>query len=179
MSALARVCDDLGYTTIGLAPSAAASAVLREATGMATETLAKLDHLLASRADLDIGSRTVVVIDEADMADTPTLDRIIAASCDRGARVRVVGDDQQLALSAPAACCVTSPPRTAPYASTRSFASPTRRGHGLARPARRQPDRSCVLPRPRPDPHRRRGHEHHRRPHRVDDRESSKPLWSV
>ncbi|WP_156391133.1 MULTISPECIES: MobF family relaxase [unclassified Nocardioides] len=97
MSALARVCGDLGYTTIGLAPSAAASAVLREATGMPTETLARLDHLLASAADLDIGPRTVVVIDEAGMADTPTLDRIIAACCDRGARVRLIGDDQQLA----------------------------------------------------------------------------------
>lgn len=97
MSALTRVSDDLGHTTIGLAPSAAASAVLREATGMPTETLAKLDHLLASGADLDIGPHTVVVIDEAGMADTPTLDRIIAACCDRGARVRIIGDDQQLA----------------------------------------------------------------------------------
>ena len=31
------------------------------------------------------------------MADTPTLDRIITACTDRGARVRLIGDDQQLA----------------------------------------------------------------------------------
>ncbi len=31
------------------------------------------------------------------MADTPTLDRVIAACLDRGARVRLIGDDQQLA----------------------------------------------------------------------------------
>lgn len=97
MGILTEVFGDLGYTTIGLAPSAAAAAVLGEATGMPTETLAKLDHLLASGSDVDVGPRTVVVIDEAGMADTPTLDRIVAACCDRGARVRLVGDDQQLA----------------------------------------------------------------------------------
>ncbi|HEU5042918.1 MAG TPA: MobF family relaxase [Nocardioidaceae bacterium] len=97
MSALAGVFEDLGYATIGLAPSAAAAAVLGEATGMPTETIAKLDHLLTSGAEVGIGPATVVVIDEAGMAATPTLDRIVAACCDRGARVRLVGDDQQLA----------------------------------------------------------------------------------
>jgi ATP-dependent exoDNAse (exonuclease V) alpha subunit len=97
MSALSDVFADLGYVTIGLAPSAAAAAVLGEATGMPTETLAKVDHLLASGADVGIGPRTVVVIDEAGMVDTPMLDRIIAACCVRGARIRLVGDDQQLA----------------------------------------------------------------------------------
>ena len=97
MRALAGVCDDLGYTTVGLAPSAAAAAVLGEATGMPTETLAKLDHLLARGEDVAIGPRTVVVVDEAGMADTLTLDRVIADCRSRGARVRLIGDDQQLA----------------------------------------------------------------------------------
>ena len=43
------------------------------------------------------GPHTVVVIDEAGMADTPTLDRVITACLERGARVRLIGDDQQLA----------------------------------------------------------------------------------
>jgi conjugative relaxase-like TrwC/TraI family protein len=97
MRTLADVFGDLGYTTLGLAPSAAAAAVLGEATEMPTETLAMLDRLMATGQDLGIGARTVVVIDEAGMADTPTLDRIIAACCDHGARVRLIGDDQQLA----------------------------------------------------------------------------------
>ncbi len=97
MRTLADVYDDLGYTVIGLAPSAAAAAVLGEATGMPTETLAKLDHTLTTGRDPGIGPRTVIVIDEAGMADTPTLDRVIGACCDRGARVRLIGDDQQLA----------------------------------------------------------------------------------
>jgi conjugative relaxase-like TrwC/TraI family protein len=97
MSALTTVCRDLGYDIVGLAPSAAAAAVLDEATGMPTETLAMLDHSLSRNDEPGFGPRTVVVIDEAGMADTPTLDRVIAACTAHGARVRLIGDDQQLA----------------------------------------------------------------------------------
>jgi conjugative relaxase-like TrwC/TraI family protein len=97
MSALAKVCADLGYKTIGLAPSAAGAAVLREATGMPTETLAKFDHLLRSDLDPELDPQTVVIIDEAGMADTLTLDRVIASCADAGAKVSLIGDDQQLA----------------------------------------------------------------------------------
>ena len=97
MSMLARVCRDLGHEPVGLAPSAAAAAVLGEATGMHSDTLAMLDHTLAAGLDPGFGPHTVVVIDEAGMADTPTLDRVINACVERGARVRLIGDDQQLA----------------------------------------------------------------------------------
>ncbi|QSR29046.1 DNA primase [Nocardioides sp. S5] len=97
MNTFAIISADLGYEAVGLAPSAAAAAVLAEATGMATETLAKLDHAFHSDQEVRIGPRTVVVIDEAGMADTLTLDRVIAACAQRGARVRLIGDDRQLA----------------------------------------------------------------------------------
>ncbi|HEX2893779.1 MAG TPA: MobF family relaxase [Marmoricola sp.] len=97
MSVLAQVCRDLGYDPVGLAPSAAAAAVLGEATGMRSDTLAMLDHTLATGCDPGFGPHTVVVIDEVGMADTPTLDRVITACLERGARVRLIGDDQQLA----------------------------------------------------------------------------------
>lgn len=96
-SVLAQVCQDLGYDPVGLAPSAAAAAVLGEATGMQSDTLAMLDHTLAAGLDPAFGRHTVVVIDEAGLADTPTLDRVITACLERGARVRLIGDDQQLA----------------------------------------------------------------------------------
>jgi len=54
MSVLARTAHDLGYEVVGLAPSAAAAAVLAEATGIRAETLAMLDHNL--RVGLDPGS---------------------------------------------------------------------------------------------------------------------------
>ncbi len=86
---------------IGLAPSAAAAHVLADATGMPAETLAKLtydlDHGGTSWLTDAFGPDTLVVVDEAGMADTLTLDRVIAHALDRGASVRLIGDDQQLA----------------------------------------------------------------------------------
>lgn len=126
MGTLVDVYEDLGYTVIGLAPSAAAAAVLGEATGMPTETLAKLDHTLTTGRDPGVGPRTVIVIDEAGMADTPTPDRVIGACCDRGARVRLIGSTRSSLRSGPAGSCATSPARTAPYDSRRSSGSLTR-----------------------------------------------------
>ena len=40
---------------------------------------------------------TLLVVDEAGMADTITLDRVIGFAIERGATVRLIGDDQQLA----------------------------------------------------------------------------------
>ena len=44
-----------------------------------------------------IGPSTLLIIDEAGMADTLTLDAAVQFAIDRGASVRLVGDDQQLA----------------------------------------------------------------------------------
>ncbi|MFN8192202.1 MAG: MobF family relaxase [Nocardioidaceae bacterium] len=96
MSVLAQVAHGLEYDVVGLAPSAAAAAVLTDATGIASETLAMLDHALAAGRNPGLGPHTIVVIDEAGMADTLTLDRIITACARQGARVRLIGDDQQL-----------------------------------------------------------------------------------
>ena len=97
MSVLATTAHDLGYEVVGLAPSAAAAAVLTEATGIPADTLAMLDHTIAVGLDPGFGPHTIVAIDEAGMADTPTLDRVISACTRAGARVRLIGDDQQLA----------------------------------------------------------------------------------
>ncbi|MDQ4114543.1 MAG: relaxase domain-containing protein [Actinomycetota bacterium] len=103
---LAAVWTTNGYDAIGLAPSAAAAKVLRDAAGLPCETLAKIDDeiLTQHHADRDrrnglstrIGPETLVVIDEAGMADTLTLDRVVAFCLSRGATIRLLGDDQQL-----------------------------------------------------------------------------------
>lgn len=99
--ALAGVWTEAGADVLGLAPSAAAAAALRDATGMPSETLAKLVHDLDTRSDSALESAvepgTLLVVDEAGMADTITLDRIIGFAVERGATVRLIGDDQQLA----------------------------------------------------------------------------------
>jgi ATP-dependent exoDNAse (exonuclease V) alpha subunit len=101
MSILASAWSDSGGQVLGLAPSAAAAAQLRDATGAPADTLAKLtwsiDHGdLPDWADR-IGSSTLVIIDEAGMADTLSLDAAVQFIVGRGGSVRLVGDDQQLA----------------------------------------------------------------------------------
>ncbi len=91
-----------GGSVVGLAPSAAAAAVLREEIGTNTDTLAKLIHSLETGIAVPkwvtaIGPDTLVVIDEAAMAGTPDLAKAIEYVTDRGGSVRLIGDDQQLA----------------------------------------------------------------------------------
>ena len=86
---------------VGLAPSAAAAAVLAEQTCIRTDTLAKLTWSL-HHGDLPewaaaVGPSTLVIIDEAGMADTVSLDAAVQFAIDRGGSVRLIGDDQQLA----------------------------------------------------------------------------------
>jgi DNA primase catalytic core len=101
MQALATAWRHGGGTVIGLAPTAAAAAVLREQLHTECETLAKLTTSLHQRQLPDwaagIGTYTLVVIDEAGMADTLSLDAAVAYVVDRGGSVRLIGDDQQLA----------------------------------------------------------------------------------
>jgi hypothetical protein len=101
MRTLARAWSDSGGQVLGLAPSAAAAAQLRDATNAPAETSAKLtwsiDHDdLPGWADR-IGQSTLVIIDEAGMADTLSLDTAISFIVQRGGSVRLIGDDQQLA----------------------------------------------------------------------------------
>jgi AAA domain/TrwC relaxase len=101
MRALALAWTQDGGQLLGLAPSAAAAAVLGEQTGIRTDTIAKLTWSL-QHGDLPdwaaaVGPSTLLIIDEAGMADTLTLDTAVQFTIGRGASVRLIGDDQQLA----------------------------------------------------------------------------------
>ena len=102
MRTLVRAWRDSGGHVIGLAPSAAAAAQLRDATGAPADTLAKLTWSSHHHNDPPdraerIGRSSLVIIDEAGMADTLTLDIAIQFIIGRGGSIRLVGDDQQLA----------------------------------------------------------------------------------
>ena len=101
MRTLARAWRDSGGQVVGLAPSAAAAAQLRDATGAPAETLAKLtysiDHNELPEWMQRIGRSTLVIIDEAGMADTLSLDSAVQFIIGRGGSIRLIGDDQQLA----------------------------------------------------------------------------------
>ena len=101
MRTLVRAWTDSAGQVVGLAPSAAAATQLRDATGAPAETLAKLTWSIHHN-DLPewaerIGRSTLVIIDEAGMADTLSLDTAVQFIIGRGGSVRLVGDDQQLA----------------------------------------------------------------------------------
>lgn len=101
MNALSAAWCEGGGNVMGLAPSAAAAAALGGQLRGDTDTLAKLiwDLNYGSPAAWDkrIGPRTLLVIDEAGMADTLTLNAAVQYALRRGASVRLIGDDQQLA----------------------------------------------------------------------------------
>ena len=107
MRALAGAWPDGGGTVVGLAPSAAAADALRLSMGSPvnthTDTLAKLTHSMSTGMLPDwvarIESSTLVVIDEAGMADTVAPDSAvqfvlerIGALVYRGAPVRGSAD---------------------------------------------------------------------------------------
>ena len=75
--------------------------MLGEQTGIRSDTLAKLTWSL-DHGDLPdwvtgVGPATLIIIDEAGMADTLSLDAAVQFAINRGASVRLIGDDQQLA----------------------------------------------------------------------------------
>ncbi|GJF18149.1 hypothetical protein NGTWS1803_06870 [Mycolicibacterium cyprinidarum] len=109
-AALASAWRNSGGTILGLAPTAAAAEVLAGELGSATDTLAKLVQLSSpnsrqsggvddpARVWFDaIDDSTLVVIDEAGKASTAELDAVISYALARGASVRLIGDDHQLA----------------------------------------------------------------------------------
>jgi conjugative relaxase-like TrwC/TraI family protein len=101
MRALSLAWTQDGGQVVGLAPSAAAAAVLAEQTGIRSDTLAKLtwslDHGDLPEWAAAIGPSTLVIIDEAGMADTLSLGTAVQFVIARGGSVRLIGDDQQLA----------------------------------------------------------------------------------
>jgi conjugative relaxase-like TrwC/TraI family protein len=101
MRALVLAWTQDGGQVLGLAPSAAAAAVLAQQTGIRTDTLAKLTWSLRHGELPDwaaaVGPSTLVIIDEAGMADTLSLDTTVQFALACGANVRLIGDDQQLA----------------------------------------------------------------------------------
>ena len=82
-------------SVIGLAPSAAAASVLGEALGIRTENTAKWTHDHEAGA-WDLRPGQLVIVDEASLAGTLMLDRLVSHAGDVGSKVVLVGDWAQL-----------------------------------------------------------------------------------
>ncbi len=98
MNALRRAWEAEHGTgsVVGLAPSAAAAQVLADDLGIATENTAKWLHDHTTQG-LSLRAGQLVIVDEASLAGTLTLDRITSHAADVGAKVLLVGDWAQLA----------------------------------------------------------------------------------
>lgn len=106
MSVLSRAWEESGGTVLGLSPSANAAQVLRDDIKATTDTIDKFIWLRRHPDATDdparrwfdkIDADTLIIVDEAGKAGTLQLDEVITIALARGASVRLIGDDKQLA----------------------------------------------------------------------------------
>jgi conjugative relaxase-like TrwC/TraI family protein len=83
-------------SVIGLAPSAAAADVLAGDLGIATENTAKWAHE-HSKGRWELAAGQLVIVDEASLAGTLTLDLLASHAAEVGAKLLLAGDPAQLA----------------------------------------------------------------------------------
>jgi len=102
LTATALVAD--GRRLVAVAPSAKAASVLGREVGVPATTIAKLLHAhnesqssaVTVPADLQLRRGDVVLVDEAGMAGTPALGRLLTLAERSGAVLRLLGDPMQL-----------------------------------------------------------------------------------
>ncbi|HTU12647.1 MAG TPA: Ti-type conjugative transfer relaxase TraA [Allosphingosinicella sp.] len=87
--------EQAGYRVQSAALSGIAAENLEAGSGIASRTLASLEHQWAQDREL-LGSNDVLVIDEAGMIGTRQMERVISEAERRGAKVVLVGDPEQL-----------------------------------------------------------------------------------
>jgi hypothetical protein len=96
MRAVREAWETIGGRVLGFAPSAVAAGVLGDELGVRANTIHSLLFARALGVDLDISPGDMLLVDEAGMADTRSLDGIRAIAAEHGAVVRLVGDHRQL-----------------------------------------------------------------------------------
>lgn len=104
MAALSHAWRSSGGNVVGLAPTAAAAINLGTDLGAPADTLDKYIQLTDNWARspepewfTGVDESTLLIVDEAGLAGTLQLDTVIGHALARGASVRLVGDDGQIA----------------------------------------------------------------------------------
>jgi len=87
--------EQAGYRVTGATLSGIAAENLEHGSGIASRTLASLEHQWSRDRDL-LTSRDVLVIDEAGMVGSRQMERLLSEAERRGAKVVLVGDPEQL-----------------------------------------------------------------------------------
>lgn len=83
------------YEVRGVALSGIAAENLENGSGIASRTIASMEHGRQQGRDL-LTARDVLVIDEAGMVGTRQMERVLSHAAEAGAKVVLVGDPQQL-----------------------------------------------------------------------------------
>jgi len=84
-----------GFEVRGVALSGIAAENLESGSGIASRTIASMEHGWRNGRDM-LTTRDVLVIDEAGMVGTRQLERVLSHAAEAGAKVVLVGDPQQL-----------------------------------------------------------------------------------
>lgn len=87
--------EGAGYSVRGAALSGIAAEGLENGSGIQSRTIASMEHQWSQGREL-LSSRDVLVIDEAGMAGTRQMERVLSHAQEAGAKVVLVGDPQQL-----------------------------------------------------------------------------------
>jgi conjugative relaxase-like TrwC/TraI family protein len=102
LDAARRAWSSQGFDPIGFAPSAMAAQVLRDEAGLRSDTLAKfLYDYERGESSVILDHRTVMVLDEAGMARTDDLAKLLRLAEEHGSKVVLVGDPHQLGAVGP------------------------------------------------------------------------------
>ena len=87
--------EGAGYTVHGVALSGIAAENLESGSGIASRTIASMEHQWDQGREL-LDRNSVLVIDEAGMIGTRQMERVVAEAEKRGAKLVLVGDPEQL-----------------------------------------------------------------------------------
>lgn len=87
--------EDARLNVRGAALSGIAAEGLENGSGIASRTIASMEHGWSQGRDM-LTARDVLVIDEAGMVGTRQMERVLSHAADAGAKVVLVGDPQQL-----------------------------------------------------------------------------------
>ena len=87
--------ESAGYNVRGAALSGIAAEGLENGSGIASRTIASLEHQWGKGRE-QLTAKDVLVIDEAGMVGTRQMERVLSLAAKAGAKVVLVGDQQQL-----------------------------------------------------------------------------------
>ncbi len=114
--------EGAGNTVRGAALSGIAAEGMENGSGIASRTIASLEHQWGKGRE-QLTSRDVLVIDEAGMVGTRQMERVLSHAAKAGANVVLVGDQQQLQAIEAGAASGQSTSATAASRSAKSAAS--------------------------------------------------------